>query len=340
MKLALSFDDVLLVPNNGSITTRDKVSLGQVLPNGLSLKTPVFIAPMDTICGVDMMFTALKHGFSPIMHRNEDLSVRVTLPREVLGENNQYPFGVAFSVKELETLVLNKGEVERGFRYICVDTANGHNREVWAKIEKFVSQVTVPVMSGNVATGEGAYGLYSSGVSMIRVGIGAGAGCSTRIVTGFGLPTLHSIIETHEYLVSKGVRDKVTLIADGGIKNSGDAMKALVAGADAVMVGRYLAGSSATPGQTITIGGKKYKEYRGMASAAAKGNSRYVEGAAGYVEYSGGTDLLMESFLDGLRSGLSYAGVLNLTDLRGSVSMVQVTANGTAESKPHGVTIY
>jgi len=334
LRTALAFDDVLLTPQSSHTESREDVNLSVRLANGLHLAAPVFVAPMDMVCGPEMAMVAIFSGCSPVIHRADPLNIRLEGINYVAANNfTAQPFGVAIGPRE------NWDELPEDLPcYVCLDTANGHNSVVLKTVERFAKRYpNIPLMAGNVATGEGAMALVNAGASMIRAGIGGGAYCLTRVQTGHGLPTFQTVVDCHAYLAEKGVRDQVCLIADGGVRNSGDAVKALAAGADTVMVGTYFAGSSHTPGTVVKIKGKSYKTMRGMASAEAKGAKRYVEGASGLVPYKGSSDQLFTLFLDGLRSGCAYSGASNLAELRQHAEFVQVTHNGTVENSAHGL---
>lgn len=326
------FDDLLLVPQNSKIVSREDVDL--TVNKNIKLLNPIFIAPMDTISGPEMGFMAIFNGCSPVLHRGDEIQARLNAVRQVSYSNvTKQPIGVAIGLKEKYEWAWFK---EAGCSYVCLDAANGHNIQMLDAVSSFKKEnPEVPIMAGNVATDAGAWNLYNAGADIIRIGIGGGGACKTRIQTGFGVPTLTSVFDCHDFFRRKGVRNKVMLVADGGVRTPGDAVKALAAGADAVMMGSYFSGTSHTPGQIIEMDGKKYKEFRGMASAEAKGHKRYVEGESGLVPYKGNTDRFFLELLDGIRSGLSYAGAKTLQDLCQNAEWAEVSSLGAAESKPH-----
>lgn len=328
----LSFDDVSLVPQFSDVKSRDDLSISVNSPFG-TLHSPVFIAPMDTVCGELMAITAWVNGVTPVIHRGMPLAARINALRYVIDHTKPLTgyVGVAVGLKEDLGPLFDSGVLPD---FLCLDTANGHNLEVARATEALAKATDIPIMTGNVATGEAAKLLILSGARMIRVGIGGGSACLTRVRTGHGIPTLASLLETKEHL-ERSVLGEYFLIADGGVRNSGDAVKALAAGANAVMIGGYLAGSSACPGETIKVKGKTFKAFRGMASAEAKGFPRYVEGYSGLVPYKGSSEGLLTQFLDGIRSGLSYSGATNLKELHEVARFVQITTNGAIEAKAH-----
>jgi IMP dehydrogenase len=191
-------------------------------------------------------------------------------------------------------------------------------------------------MAGNVSTYEGFMRLQDAGADSIRVGIGGGSVCTTRIVSGHGMPTLASILDVRSKIP---YGEGASLVADGGIRNSGDAVKALAAGADAVMLGSYLAGTDESPGEVHVSGGKKYKIFRGMASAEAQlsaiGNVSVAEGVETTVSYKGTLEYVLEEFKGGLGSGLSYTGAHNLKELYEDSMFIKVSQASLSESRPH-----
>jgi IMP dehydrogenase len=238
-----------------------------------------------------------------------------------------------------------------GVNAIVVDTAHGHSKRVLeavAKIKKALSRVDV--VAGNVASAEGTEALIKAGADAVKIGIGPGSICTTRIVTGFGVPQISAIMECTRLCQQA----KVPLIADGGIKFSGDIVKALAAGADSVMVGGLLAGTAEAPGETILYQGRTFKEYRGMGSLGAmqKGskdrygqegilalNKLVPEGIEGRVPFKGPLDLVVSQLVGGIRSGLGYCGAHNLTELKEKARFVSITSAGLKESHVHDVSI-
>lgn len=240
---------------------------------------------------------------------------------------------------------------EAGANMIVVDTAHGHSKRVLEAVKKLKKEMSeVEVVAGNVASAEGAQALIDAGVDAVKVGIGPGSICTTRIVTGFGMPQISAIMECGE--VCK--KSKIPLIADGGIKFSGDIVKALAAGASTVMLGGLLAGTEEAPGETILYQGRTYKTYRGMGSLGAmqKGSKdRYgqesemqvsklvPEGIEGRVAYKGSLELLVNQLVGGIKSGLGYCGANSIKELQEKARFVTITPAGLKESHVHDVTI-
>jgi IMP dehydrogenase len=212
---------------------------------------------------------------------------------------------------------------------------------------EFLDTYDSPLIIGNIATADAAmnFGQQISNIDhprvALKVGVGGGSVCTTRIKTGFGLPTLQSVMDVYEALQS--LDSEISIIADGGLKSSGDIVKALAAGADAVMLGSLLAGTKEAPGDVIKDDktGLKYKVYRGAASYGAKesftGATEYVEGAERLIDYKGAVQKTVLSLTDGIRSALTYCGVDNLTDLCDEAEFVRITEAGFKESMPHGI---
>lgn len=240
--------------------------------------------------------------------------------------------------------------VAEGLDMIVIDTAHGHTKGVIETIQAIKSTwPDLPIMAGNVVTAEGTQALIDAGADVIKVGVGAGSICTTRVVAGAGMPQMTAVHNCAKTARSRGV----ALVADGGVKFSGDIPKAIVAGADAIMVGSLLAGLEESPGEVILYEGRRFKEYRGMGSLGAmkgygkdrygsgqSGSSKLVpEGIEGRVPYKGSLADYVFQLVGGLRSSMGYAGAANLADLRTKTKLVQITNAGLIESHPHDVII-
>ena len=337
MKKALSYDDVLLVPKYSDIASRSDVDLSTDLDKVITLDIPIVGAPMDTVCGPEMATALSNLGTFGVIHRYCTIEEQSSMVSEVVGNSlGEHPVAAAIGatgdfIERAEELVGAGAEV------ICIDVAHGHHAVVKKAIGilKGAYGNDIHLMAGNVATEEAFVDLSNWGADSIRVGVGGGAACSTRQRTGHGLPVLESIMKCSE---SEG---GALLIADGGIRNSGDVVKAIAAGADLVMVGSLLAGTDESPGVVITDErtGHKRKVYRGMASGDAQSSWRnrvsVVEGVSTTVPYKGSVHDVVGSIVGGIRSGLSYSGCQNLNQLRLTATFVRQTPSGLAESKPH-----
>ena len=249
-----------------------------------------------------------------------------------------------------DTLERMRALVDAGADAIVIDTAHGHSKGVIEKLKEAKANFPhIDIVVGNIATGEAAKALVEAGADGVKVGIGPGSICTTRVVAGVGVPQLTAIFNAYQAIKGTGA----TLIADGGLRYSGDIVKALAAGGDCVMCGSMFAGTEESPGETIIYNGRKFKSYRGMGSIdamAAGSKDRYFqedkadvsklvpEGIVGRVPYKGTLSETVYQLVGGLRSGMGYCGAANLETLKGA-KFVRVTASGMAESHPHDVTI-
>ncbi len=319
---ALAFDDILLVPKGG-VPSRADVDLSMNI-GSISLEVPVISSPMATITEFQMAQTMADHGGIGIIHRymspedQKEIAVKVgmTMVGAAIGLDDNDRFDTLAQYVDV----------------ICIDVANGHDprlpdyiRHLKMRAER-LNVGGIHIMAGNVSTYDGYIRLAMAGADSVRVGIGGGSVCSTRIVSGHGVPTLASLLDIGDRKVAG-----CGVIADGGIRTPGDAVKAFAAGADAVMLGGMLAGTDETPGSAVD----GYKLYAGMASEAY---TNKVEGAAVMVPEAGPAEKVLDKIFHGLRSGCSYSGVYKLSDLHKYAEYVTVSNHGSAESKPHALT--
>ena len=334
IKQAYSFDDVLLTPKYSDIKSRSEVSLSASL-GSFKFSLPVISAPMDTITEADMAAAMYKAGGLGIVHRYnsiESQARKVHTAYEQGAKNVGAAIGMTGDYLERAVAV-----VDCGANILCVDVAHGHHSAMDGCIISLKEKLgeEIHIMAGNVATLAGFDALASLGVDSVRVGIGGGSICSTRIVTGHGVPTLQSIFDCAQTAYTK-----TKIIADGGIKTTGDMVKAFAAGADFVMIGSLLAGTSETPGDIFTrANGKKYKVYRGMASLAAqanwRGKSSTPEGISTTVPCKGKVSSVLQNIVGGLRSGLSYSGCRTIQQLKTEAEFILQSAAGQNESATH-----
>jgi IMP dehydrogenase len=333
MKNCYTYDDVLLVPQYSDIKSRNEVSLNSKLnsfnddEDSVIFKLPIISSPMDTVTE-DIMANAMYNagGFG-IIHRYNTILEQVEI-------FNKSPYsGCAVGVTG-DYLERTEALYNAGCRIICIDIAHGHHilmKEAIKSIkEKFPE---VHIMAGNIATKQGFADLQSWGADSIRVGIGGGSICSTRIETGHGVPNLTAI------KACKKAQKNAKIIADGGIKTSGDIVKALAAGADFVMLGSLLAGTDESPGQIINENGQKKKVYRGMASPEAqkawKGSVNSNEGIQTTIPYKGSVKDILIKLEKGIKSGLSYSGSRNIEELRKKAKFIQQSNSSLQESQTH-----
>ena len=343
---ALTFDDVTLAPNYSEVLPSE-VSTKTILSKNLILEIPLLSSAMDTVTESKMAIAIAKAGGIGIIHRNLDIKKQISEIKKVQSKNLIVGAAVGAGPKELkraETILKENVDL------IVVDTAHGHTKivaEIIKKIKKKKSNQTA-LCAGNVATAEAAKFLVKLGVDIIKVGIGPGSICTTRLVAGIGVPQLSAILEA-----KKGVKNKkVSIISDGGIKFSGDIAKALAAGADAVMIGSLFAGTVEAPGKVIKKNGQLYKNFRGMGSVGAmnkgsadryfqkiqKNTSKYVpEGVEGLVKFKGNVEKIIYKLIGGLKSSMGYLGSKKIINLRKKPEFVKITKAGFYESMVHNI---
>ncbi len=346
LPLYLTYDDVLLLPNH-SKTTPSKAELKTQFTGQIDLDIPIIASPMDTVCEEKMAEGMAKLGGLGIIHRNLSIEEQVAQLKRVKSQG----LLVATAVGEGSDLEeRSKALVEAGTEILCVDSGHGNSEHV-VKITAELKQKypQVELVSGNVATYEGAKRLFKAGADVIRVGMGPGSICTTRVVSAMGVPQLTAVVEC-----ARAAREMNRhVIADGGIRSSGDIVKALAAGASTVMLGSMLAKTDKAPGDVVEINGKNYKKYRGMGSISAmkKGSAaRYgqevtdeadnelvPEGIEALVEYKGTLSNEIHQLLGGLRSGMSYFGAETISDLVKKARFIRISQASLVESHPHSV---
>ena len=330
----LTFDDVLLIPQHSSVKSRKSVDLSQTLDSNIKLSIPIISSPMDTVTETEMACTMSDMGGLGVIHRYNSIEDQAAMVQYVAMKgvrNVAAAIGVTSDFEERSCALYDAGA-----RILCVDIAHGHHvlMERALKILKDIYGKSVHLMAGNVATLEGFNDLADWGADSIRCGIGGGSICTTRIQTGHGVPGLATILEC-----AKSDRD-AKIIADGGIKNSGDIVKALAAGADFVMLGSLLSGTNEAPGKTfVGLDGGLRKDYRGMASSAAQKNWRgkvaSCEGIAASVPYKGSVEKIIKELERGIRSGLSYSGAHTIREFQIKAQWVRQTGSSAVESSAH-----
>ena len=337
----LCYDDVLLVPKHSNVESRSNIDLSVKL-NKYKYLHPIIPANMKTITESNMVDAVLESGGLAILHRFMPLDEQVKICKFFINEDepenaNQLAFSVGVKEEDKEAVSYL---YKNGARIFCVDVAHGDS-EFCFNMTKWIRMVypDVFIIAGNVATGDGAKSLWDAGADAVKVGVGPGSLCTTRIETGNGVPQLSALIDV--YGVRKVLRDhqeinglnrEFYIIADGGIKNAGDIVKALCF-SDMVMVGNVFAGCEETPGNILSIDGKQYKEYVG--SSTHKTN--HIEGVAAIVPAKGRFKDILTKLLEGIRSGCSYQGSYNLNMLKRNPEFVKITSAGLRESHPHDV---
>jgi len=326
----LCFDDVLLVPQYSDIESRKNVEIRTNIA-GICLSVPIISANMDTITEEHMARAIHEAGGLGILHRYSD--EKKLYEQIYYLEKHNIAIVPSLGVNEedrekAENLFDTCGKV---IDAVCLDVAHGDHRKVSEMVGVLKQNFQVKVIAGNVATYEGACRLADAGADVIKIGVGPGSLCTTRLITGHGIPQLSAIMEV------ANIKPKylgIQLIADGGIRYSGDIVKALAAGADAVMIGRLLAGCWETPGKVV--GGKKL--YRGSASFSAQmDHDGFVhngtpEGESTFVPAKGSVKDIIAGLAGGIRSGLSYSGALSIKDLQESAMFIKVSNNTILEN--------
>ncbi len=346
IKEALTFDDVTLAPKYSEILPSE-VNTKIQLSKNLTLKIPLLSSAMDTVTESKMAIAIAKAGGIGVIHRNLDIKQQIREIKKVKSKNLLVGAAVGAGTDEIKRAY---AILKEGVDLIVVDTAHGHTKKVAQIIKKIKlkKKKKTSICAGNIATPEAAKFLIKLGVNIIKVGIGPGSICTTRLVAGIGVPQLSAIIN-----VKRGIKKQnVKIISDGGIKFSGDIAKALAAGADAVMIGSLFAGTIESPGKLIKKKGKIYKNFRGMGSVGAmnkgsadryfqnkqKDKSKYVpEGVEGLIKFKGSVNKVIFKLIGGLKSSMGYLGAKNIIKLSKKPNFVKITKAGFYESMVHNI---
>lgn len=359
--IGLTFDDVLLLPSYTDFH-RSVVDLSVQLHPTLKLNIPVISSPMDTVTESAMAMAMANNGGIGILHRSltpQEQAEKIKMVKDfeptginpALDSKNRLVVGAAVGAgSELEervAMIIN-AEVD----LIVIDSGNGFSKSIIDALKYIKTQTKIPVMAGNITSFDGATALIEAGADILRVGMGPGSICTTRIVTGVGVPQLTAISEAKRAVIESGKDVKV--IGDGGIKQIGDIAKAIAFGSDAVMLGSLLAGFRECPGDEVEVNGIKFKIYRGMGSVRAMqkgGAARYgqnndagerklvAEGVEGLVPFKGGVDDFIYQIQGGIRSSCYNVGGKSLKEFQDKVQYVQITSASYGESMPHGINI-
>lgn len=336
----LTFDDVLLVPRYSEISSRRNTELTSQITKNHSCELPIITANMDTVTGPNMAATMAGLGGIGSLHRFATIEEQVEMVGEIKKHHKEQgiktPIAASIGVKE-EGMRRGDALVNAGVEIITLDIAHGDSimmMEVLEYMKK--THPHVDIIAGNVATGEATTRLINAGADAVKCGIGPGSMCTTRIITGHGVPQLTAIALCVEQAHKYGI----PVIADGGIKNSGDMVKALCAGASSIMIGSLVSGTIETPGELK--GGKKL--YRGMASKSAQVSWRgelpkgmAAEGEATYIACKGPVADVINELSGGIRSGMTYLGAATLAQMSERALFMEMSSSGMSESRPHGV---
>ncbi len=351
IRLGLTFDDVLLEPRKTAVKRAD-ARVETRLTKQARLAIPLLAAASDTVSDARFAIALGKLGGMAVLHRNVSLEEQVKMVKEVKAAG--LPVGAAVGPLDVERAV---ALANAGASVIFIDCAHAHAPGIIAAAKEMKARTKVQLVVGNVATKEAAKDFLGI-ADALKVGIGPGAICTTRIVSGVGVPQLTAVMDVVSVAQKKGI----PVIADGGIRYSGDIVKALAAGASSVMMGSMFAGAEETPGEMITEDGKQYKSYRGMGSREAlekrhatdryahttpasghpssskEGKKTHVaEGVSGKVLYKGPLAGIVEELVGGIKAGMGYIGAATIEDMAKQARFIQITNAGLSESHPHSL---
>jgi len=335
MKECLTFDDVSIVPKYSDILHRKDCNTMTKVTKNIYLEIPIVSSPMDTITEFDMAWSMAQLGGVGVIHRFMSIEKQVEIMRSFVSMTVGAAIGATGDYIERAQAL-----VEGSCKIILIDVAHGHHLLVKDTIGRLKNEVSgnYDIVAGNIATGEAAQFLCDAGADAVRVGVGSGSLCSTRVQTGVGIPMVSAIRDVVSVCDDYGV----SVIADGGIRTPGDVAKPIVAGADCVMLGNLLSGTKEAPGSITKTGmwpnEVLQKKYRGSASLEAKserGETHNVEGYSTTIPYKGKVKRIINDILDGLKSSMSYVGASNLEEFQSLAEFVKVTNSGINEAKPH-----
>jgi IMP dehydrogenase len=345
IKDSLTFDDVTLIPQYSSVLPTDTITNCKLSKN-LNLQIPLLSSAMDTVTESKMAIAISKSGGIGVIHRNLSIEKQVVEIQKVKRSNCLVGAAIGVSSRDLE----RAEELSRiKTNLIVIDTAHGHTKKVLNMIKKIKKKLKNSALcAGNIATGKAAKFLADNGVDIVKVGIGPGSICTTRLVAGIGVPQLSAVIDVKKALKKYNTK----IISDGGIKFSGDLAKAIAAGADAIMIGSLFSGTMESPGKIIRYKGKLYKNFRGMGSVGAmnagsadryyqkknKNIKKYVpEGVEGMVKFKGSVKEIIYNLVGGLKSSMGYMGAKTIKDLQKKGQFLKISKAGFYESMVHNV---
>ncbi len=335
-----SFDDVLISPKYNKIISRRDVNFQTKVTKNYNLDIPILIANMDTTCESKMAIAIGRLGGLGIIHRFMTIDEQAKEIEKV--KENKLIAAAAIGIKDYENRVKVLAKI--GVNILVLDVAHGHSKRTGKTLDYLKKNYPqIDIMVGNIATKDAAEYFISKKADAIKIGIGPGSMCTTRIMAGAGVPQITAIMDAYE-----ASQNRVPLCADGGMKNSGDIVKAIGAGADCIMSGSFFAGTDESPGKIINIKGQKYKEYRGMASYLATIKKMnldgqkikevvHVEGEITKVKYRGSIVPIVNKLLGGLASGMTYMGAKNIENLKGKADFIEISNAGYNESIAHGL---
>tara|TARA_Y100000310_G_C20694211_1_gene824336 strand:- start:3096 stop:4136 length:1041 start_codon:yes stop_codon:yes gene_type:complete len=335
-----SFDDVLIVPKYNKIRSRRNVEFKTKVTKNYSIDIPLIAANMDSICESQMAISLGNLGGLGIIHRFMTIKKQAEEIKKI--KKHKLVTAAAIGIKDLEKRV--EALIEAGIDILVIDIAHGHSKYAGKTLDYIKENYPqVDVMAGNIATKDAAEYFLSKGADAVKVGIGPGSVCTTRIMAGAGVPQVTAIMDVYE--ATKG---EIPICADGGIREPGDVVKALGAGANTAMLGYVIAGTDETPGKISEENGQKFKSYRGMASFDASikkleldGEKHKeiinIEGEKTIIPYKGPVEPIIKKFIGGLASGMTYIGAKEMKNLVGKADFVYLTSAGRAKSKAHAI---
>jgi len=349
LKTAITFDDIQIVPSFSGVPSRKNCDINTTLIPNFKKVSPIVASPMDTVVGIDMVTALDSVNVSSCIHRFQSIESQVQIAKSLF-ENTDRRVPVITSIGVNENAYNDFLILKDVSDAVLIDVAHGNTimvKELLGRIR--VNYPEFPVIAGNVCTYDGAMNLIRWGASSIRVGIGGGSLCETRIRTGVGVPQLTAISEASRAVRNSylhGVissEDMVTIISDGGIRTPADVAKAIAFGADVVMIGSLFAGTKESPGDVHRVGmwpnEHLFKKYRGSASLDTKMTHKLeldnVEGNSMMIPYKGSVIRIVNDICDGIRSAMSYVGATTLQEFRENVDFVLVTNSGIKEAAPH-----
>jgi IMP dehydrogenase len=361
MKKNYTYDDIQLVPQYSEVESRSLVNLKSQLSRNYNLLVPYIASPMDTVCEVKMAKKMMSLGAVGCIHRFMSIEEQATQVREVYDYSFEYDAQKVWVHEPIPIMAavgangdyLERAErlINAGANVILIDVAHGHHKNVRIAISEIRNLIdarspasgdgflevanNIDIIAGNVATYDGARDLIDWGADGIRVGIGGGSVCTTRLETGHGIPNVSAIFDCSVI----AMEHDIPIIADGGIRYAGDVAKAIAIGASTVMLGSLFAGTEESPGAVIEQDNRLFKRYRGSASMETKNvhsqPRRNVEGESTLVPFKGGAKYTVYRLNDGLSSALSYSGSSTIPEYQRKAQVVSVTNAGIIEAKPH-----
>lgn len=337
-RTGLSYDDVLLVPQRSPVDSRRDVDLGTNLTDDIELDLPLLSSPMDTVTEAELAIALSQAGGFGTIHRFATVEDQASEIRAVAATDGRV--GAALGIDE-DVLVRADAAVEAGADCLVVDVAHGHLEKCLDAVERVDDEFpATPLVAGNVVTADAVEDLHAAGADCIKVGVGPGSHCTTREVAGVGVPQFTAVRECARAAREHGLR----IVADGGVRSSGDAVKALLAGADTVMMGSFFAGTDESPAELVEYEGRTYARSRGLASEAAAEERTdkledvtVEEGVEGLSPYRGPLAEAVAEFAGGIRSGLSYCGGHDIPAARENAEFVRVVGGGKEREGAHSI---